>query len=176
MKYLAAEGYLPHAAPMVMLEQVIDVGEQSARCQVRVSKEGVLAPFLDEQGRLPSWFALELMAQTIGVWSGWHASQGGSAPRLGLLLGGRGLKCSLPTFPADSLLTISASMLLQDEKLASFECAITMNNLDNSDDQSLAQARLNTYQPDAEELQTLFQQKQFQEKTLKETLIQGSAT
>lgn len=171
MKYLAAECYLPHAAPMVMLEQVLEVEEHAARCQVRVSKEGVLAPFLDEQGRLPSWFALELMAQTIGVWSGWHASQGGSAPRLGMLLGGRGLKCSLPTFPADALLTVSASMLLQDERLASFECAISMNQQGNPESKPVAQARLNTYQPDAEELQTLFLKKPRQE-----TPLQGSAT
>lgn len=157
MTYLRAEHYLPHAAPMVLIEKVLDVGEQSACCQVNVSADSVLAPFLDVQGQLPAWYAIELMAQTVGVWSGWHAQASGGEARLGMLLGGRGLKCSMPAFPAGSVLTISVTMLLQDEKLASFECAITMGLCTNSPDEPVAQARLNTYQPEPQELTKLIQ-------------------
>lgn len=48
--YLTAEYYLPHASPMVLLERVLEVGEEHARCAVNVSANSVLAPFLDEQG------------------------------------------------------------------------------------------------------------------------------
>jgi predicted hotdog family 3-hydroxylacyl-ACP dehydratase len=159
--FLDAEHYLPHAAPMVLIEKVLAVSEQGASCQVRVSADGVLAPFLDAQGQLPAWFAMELMAQTVGVWNGWHAGQRGSAPRLGMLLGGRGLSCSLAAFPADALLTINVNMVLQDEKLASFECAITHEDSLQASDQGretiVAHARLNTYQPEPEELKKLTQ-------------------
>lgn len=159
MNYLAAEHYLPHAAPMVLLEEVLEVGENTACCRVRVSPEGVLAPFLDQLGQLPAWFAIELMAQTVGVWSGWHGEQNGNKPRVGMLLGGRAMKCTMATFPAGSLLTVNVTLLLQDEKLASFECEISMNTgLDNAHraaTQAVAQARLNTYRPETEELKTL---------------------
>ena len=159
--FLDAEHYLPHAAPMVLIEKVLAVSEQSACCQVHVSADGVLAPFLDAQGQLPAWFVMELMAQTVGVWNGWHAEQGGSAPRLGMLLGGRGLSCSLAAFPADALLTIRTDRVLQDEKLASFECVVSIDESSYANDEGrevmVAHARLNTYQPEAEELARLTQ-------------------
>lgn len=75
----SAEHYLPHQSPMVMLDDVHSVGEDGAECSVTLSKDGVLAPFLDAQGRLPNWFAIELMAQTIGVWRvAWLAWLGAS--------------------------------------------------------------------------------------------------
>jgi len=157
MNYLCAEHYLPHAAPMVLIEKVLNVGEQSACCQVTVNSDGVLAPFIDAQGILPAWYSIELMAQTVGVWCGWHSQQRGNEPRLGMLLGGRGLKCSVPAFPANGILTIDVSMLLQDEKLASFECVITLNTDDGTGGVSVAEARLNTYQPEPEELKKLMQ-------------------
>lgn len=75
--YLSPGEYLPHDAPMLLLEEVVRVGEDTAVCCVTVASGGVLAPFLDPQGNLPGWFALELMAQTVGVWSGWHRHQQG---------------------------------------------------------------------------------------------------
>ena len=155
--YLPAKDYLPHAAPMVLIEEVIDVGEKSAHCRVKVAKTGVLAPFLTPTGALPAWFAIELMAQTVGVWSGWHGKQQGGEPQLGMLLGGRGLKCAVAEFAAGSLLDIRVEMMLRDEKLANFECAITLADSEDGQHQEIAHARLNTYQPDADEIIKLSQ-------------------
>ena len=69
-RYLTPSEYLPHDAPMMLLEEVIDVTDSSTHCRVSVTHDSVLAPFIDAQGNLPGWFALELMAQTVGVWSG----------------------------------------------------------------------------------------------------------
>lgn len=154
--YLSADHYLPHVAPMVLIEEVIDVGENSAHCRVRVAQTGVLAPFLTPEGALPAWFAIELMAQTVGVWSGWHGKQQQQVPKLGMLLGGRGLKCSLAEFPSGGLLDIRVEMMLRDEKLANFECAITLT-VSESETKEVAHARLNTYQPDADEIIKLTQ-------------------
>ncbi|MEE4483271.1 hotdog family protein [Serratia ficaria] len=144
--YRNAEYYLPHAAPMVLLERVLAVGEEHAQCAVTVSADGVLAPFLDPQGALPGWFGIELMAQAIGVWSGWHGRQAAQPPRLGMLLGGRAIRCELPAFPPGSELRVSVQQLLKDEKLASFECEISIDNV------RVAHGRLNTYQPDQQEI------------------------
>lgn len=73
--YLSPGDYLPHDAPMLLLEEVVNVTDETATCRVTVSPHSVLAPFLDAEGNLPGWFALELMAQTVGVWSGWHRLQ-----------------------------------------------------------------------------------------------------
>lgn len=151
--FLTPAGYLPHAAPMVLLENVAAVTDSSAHCQVRVTADSVLAPFLDAQGNLPGWFALELMAQTVGVWSGWHRAQHGqSSIALGMVLGARELICAAGAMPGGATLDIQVNLLMQDERFGSFECTISV------DEESLATGRVNTFQPSPEELHSLFSQ------------------
>lgn len=151
--YLSPGEYLPHDAPMLLLDNVVSVREDAAVCRVTVTRDGILAPFLDPQGNLPGWFSLELMAQTVGVWSGWHRhQQGQGAISLGMVLGARELICAAGVLPAGRTLTITVKLLMQDERFGSFECAIT------ADLETLATGRVNTFQPSAEELHSLFQQ------------------
>lgn len=151
--YLPPGAYLPHDAPMLLLETVLSVTEEQAVCQVGVNRRGVLAPFLEANGNLPGWYALELMAQTVGVWSGWHRQQRGEAQiSLGMVLGARELKCAAGELAAESQLDITVTLLMQDERFGSFECAITAGG------ETLASGRVNTFQPSQEELTTLFQQ------------------
>ncbi|MBC8952616.1 hotdog family protein [Xenorhabdus sp. PB62.4] len=150
--YLPVDCYLPHEVPMVLLENVINVSSDHVHCQVTVSKEGVLSPFLNEEGHLPGWFAVEIMAQTIGVWSGWHRKERKEEDSaLGMLLGGRAVRCQAPVFTQGSVLDIQMNLLLQDEKVGSFEGSISCNGT------VLTTGRLNTYQPDKTELKQLFQ-------------------
>lgn len=150
--YKPAADYLPHETPMVLVEKVLSVGEERACCQVTVG-EGVLAPFLNAEGDLPAWFGIEIIAQTIGVWSGWHGrQQQDSKPSPGMLLGGRGYRCQSPVFPAGSVLDVTVTLLMRDEKIGSFDGLITING------ERFASGRLNTYQPDREELHQLMQQ------------------
>ncbi|WP_052282684.1 3-hydroxy-fatty acyl-ACP dehydratase [Kluyvera genomosp. 1] len=151
--YLSPGDYLPHDAPMMLLDEVVDVSEETACCRVTVAASGVLTPFLDAQGDLPGWFALELMAQTVGVWSGWHRHQRGETHiALGMVLSARDLRCDESRFPAGTTLTITTTRLMQDARFGSFECTIEAGS------HPLASGRINTFQPTTEELHTLFQQ------------------
>ncbi|MCT4704270.1 3-hydroxy-fatty acyl-ACP dehydratase [Enterobacteriaceae bacterium H20N1] len=149
--YLAPQRYLPHEAPMCLLDKVIEVTQETAHCQVKVSADGVLAPFLDRDGTLPGWFAIEIIAQTVGVWSGWHTMNAGEeSVGVGMLLGGRGLRCPEGGFPASTVLDCKVTLLMRDEKIGSFEGEILANN------RLMASGRVNTYQPDKNELEQLF--------------------
>lgn len=151
--YLSPADYLPHDAPMLLLEEVDDVTADAATCRVTLSANSVLAPFLNEQGHLPGWFALELIAQTVGVWSGWHRRQQGQASiALGMVLGARELVCAAGSLPGGKTLSITVRLLMQDERFGSFEGTVMAG------DEILASGRVNTFQPTAEELNTLFQQ------------------
>jgi len=153
MSYLFPTDYLPHDAPMLLLESVESVNTDSAACRVTVSPQGVLAPFLNSAGDLPGWYALELMAQTVGIWSGWHRQQKGQESiSLGMVLGARELVCAAGHFPASSELTVTATLLMEDERFSSFECAILANGA------TLATGRVNTFQPSQQELASLFKQ------------------
>lgn len=153
--YLSPSDYLPHDAPMLLLEHVINVTDGSATCCVMVSTNSPLAPFLDAGGNLPGWFAIELMAQTVGVWSGWHRyQQGQEAISLGMLLGARELTCATGILPAEKMLFINVNQLMNDDRFGSFECTIDI------DHKTQVTGRINTFQPTSEELNTLFQQGQ----------------
>lgn len=151
--YLTPGDYLPHDAPMLLLEEVISVTDDTATCRVTVSPDGVLAPFLDAQGNLPAWFALELMAQTVGVWSGWHrVLHQQESLALGMVLGARELVCAAGMLAGGLTLSITVTLLMQDARFGSFECIIEANG------ETLSSGRINTFQPTSEELNTLFQQ------------------
>ncbi|TPG55778.1 3-hydroxy-fatty acyl-ACP dehydratase [Ewingella americana] len=156
--YAPPAHYLPHNAPMVLLDEVISVGKESAHCSSRVSTTGALAPFLTAQGALPAWFSLELMAQTIGVWNGWHNAEQGDLPQLGMLLGCRGMRCAQPEFASGAQLDMHIQQILRDSKIASFECTLFIRNA--RDDGPVAHARLNTYQPDAQDILSITQGRQ----------------
>ena len=153
MSYLSPEAYLPHDAPMMLLESIENVTDDMAVCRVAIDRQSVLAPFLNADGDLPGWYALELMAQTVGVWSGWHRQQQGQTSlALGMVLGARELVCAAGSLPGGKTLSISVKLLMQDERFGSFEGTIMV------DDDVLASGRVNTFQPTTEELSTLFQQ------------------
>ena len=153
MSYLLPVEYLPHDAPMLLLDSVEQVTDECAVCRVTVDNKSVLAPFLNADDALPGWYALELMAQTVGVWSGWHRHQAGqSSISLGMVLGARELVCAAGQFAAGSELTITVKLLMQDERFGSFECVIAAG------EESLATGRVNTFQPTQEELTSLFNQ------------------
>nr|WP_318383451.1 3-hydroxy-fatty acyl-ACP dehydratase [uncultured Enterobacter sp.] len=151
--YLTPGDYLPHDAPMLLLEEVAEVSAEAAHCRVTVNGRGVLAPFIDAHGALPGWYALELMAQTVGVWSGWHRQQRGQQSiALGMVLGARELVCAAGVLPANVTLDVQVKLLMQDDRFGSFDCTVSANNT------LLASGRVNTFQPTTEELTSLFNQ------------------
>ena len=147
MSYPPIASLVPHAAPMLLLDRLGEATATTARCEVRVG--ATLALFLREDGALPGWVGIELMAQTVAAWSGYQGHQRQEEPQIGLLLGARKYQCHLARLPAGSLLTIDCEQLLQDGALASFQCYL------RCDGELVAEARLSTIQPDAEQLETL---------------------
>lgn len=153
MQYYPASDYLPHEAPMVMIDKVHLVDEEHCICSVQVNQDGILAPFLNNDKALPNFYTIELMAQTIGIWNGYHGMSKDKKPQLGMLLGGRAIKTTLTAFPHLSQLIIQANLVLSDAKLANFDCQI------NIDQQCVASGKLNVYEPDHTELQYLVGEK-----------------
>lgn len=150
MHYKPAKEYLPHDNPMVMIQNVHLVDEENCICSVTVDHQGILSPFLNNQRALPNYYAIELMAQTIGVWNGYHGRKTNRQTQIGMLLGGRAIKLSIGQFSLTSVLMIHAKLILRDNKLANFECEIKI------DDTCVASGRLNVYEPDQTELAELF--------------------
>ncbi len=131
---------------MVLIDHILQITDELAEATVEITKQGILAPFLNDQNQLPAWFMIEMMAQTIGVWRGQRA---GNDIKLGLLLGVRGFTSKYPSYPLASVLKITVQLLLQDVRLASFDCQLTIA------DEIVAQAKLTVYQPSDQEIKQL---------------------
>ena len=129
--YLSPQDYLFHRSPMLLLEQVVaitpeSVTPESVTCSVALNSPQ-LAPFLELQG-LPAYFGIELMAQTVGIWSGYQDKCAGrAAAQGGLILSVRAFEAQQPYIsgPQDVPLIITMQKLMQDRNYASFEGSIS---------------------------------------------------
>ena len=134
--YLSPQDYLFHRSPMLLIEQVIAIKPESVTCSVALNSSQ-LTPFLEPPG-LPAYFGIELMAQTVGIWSGYQDKCAGRAAAQG------GLILSVRAFPQDVPLIITMQKLMQDRNYASFEGSISQN------EHTVATGRLSLCQLDAE--------------------------
>ncbi|MCE4068859.1 hotdog family protein [Pseudomonas nitroreducens] len=129
---------LPHAGDMILIDEVLDFGEEDIRTRLTVRPGGL---FNETDGSLPAWVGVELMAQSIAAYAGCQARVRGEPVELGFLLGTRQYQCDVASFPAGSEIIIHAIRTLQDDNgMGVFEC-----HLDGPDIKALA--RLTVFRP-----------------------------
>lgn len=129
--------YLPHQPPMVLIDELIEAGENYAVSRLTVKPT---TPFVAQQG-LPAWAGIELMAQTVSLFAGVRGKRQGCPPKIGFLLGTRRYQSSCAFFPMHSELVISVKELYFGEtKLGVFECII-------QSEAGCVTANLNVYEP-----------------------------
>jgi predicted hotdog family 3-hydroxylacyl-ACP dehydratase len=117
------EQLLPHRAPMVLLDTVLDTGAEHAAGRLAIRAD---SPFFDaEQGGVPAWVGIEYMAQTIAIWLGSQQLSRGLPVKIGFLLGTRAYDTNVPLFPLGSVLTVHIEALYSEENaLGAFACRI----------------------------------------------------
>ena len=120
-KKQAAE-YLPHKPPMLFVKQLCEASEEHVLCETLL--DSAFEPFSPDQKEIPAAIFLEIMAQTVAVWAGWHAREEGRDIQPGLILGCRDFKSGRSFWPLGMRLSIRADKLMEDEGTASFEAEI----------------------------------------------------
>ncbi|MCG4452320.1 hotdog family protein [Pseudomonas sp. MMS21-TM103] len=129
---------LPHAGDMILLDEVLRFAEDDVETRLTVRPGGL---FNQDDGSLPAWVGIELMAQSVAAYAGCQARQIGVPVALGFLLGTRNFQCNVERFPAGSELHIQAQRSLQDDNgMGVFECHLRGPGIH-------AQARLNVFCP-----------------------------
>lgn len=133
---------LPHAGNMVLLSRVRSHDDATTVCEVEIDG---LALFRDDEGNVPAWVGLELMAQCIGVHGGLVSSaEGEEGPRIGLLLGSRRVSFQTPEYHRGQTVVVSAKHTWgRTTGLVVFDCTID----DAATGDRLAEARLNCFMP-----------------------------
>jgi len=129
---------LPQRGAMRLLGRVIAHGADGTRCAL---EPGAGALFREEDGRLPAWLALELMAQCAAVDGALRLRSAGAVgpPPAGLLLGSRRLDLGQPWLDAERGLEVRARRVSGRGRRFAFECALE----DGSGGEPLAAGRIN---------------------------------
>ncbi len=115
---------LPHAGPMVLLDEVLAVGNETVRAAATVRRDGL---FADPRGfGVPAWVGMEYLAQAIAAWSGFHERARGCPVHPGFLVGARSFHSSVGTIPYGVVLTVDAERLMEDgEGIGVFDGRVT---------------------------------------------------
>jgi predicted hotdog family 3-hydroxylacyl-ACP dehydratase len=132
---------LVHDTPMILIDQVEGYDDENIVSNINITEN---SPFSYE-GAVPSYIAVEYMAQTVACYSGVQARNSGNEIRIGFLLGTRKLKLYADEFHVGDNLLVKAQILYNDGEMAAFDCHILKKN------QIVAKAKLNVYQPENQE-------------------------
>jgi predicted hotdog family 3-hydroxylacyl-ACP dehydratase len=142
---------VPHEAPMILIDNLIHVDENSVHCQVFINAN---SPFFDEQtNTVGAWVGIEYMAQTISAWSGYQSLLKSEPSPIGFLLGSRRYTSHAPLFNQGDILDIYAETLLENEGMGVFSCSIKCA------DKELANGQLNVFVPNKEQLESMLKGK-----------------
>jgi predicted hotdog family 3-hydroxylacyl-ACP dehydratase len=134
------EDLLPHAGPMVLLDQVVGHNDASLTAAVTVRP----GRFFFVEGRgIPAHVAIEWMAQACGACVGAATLDKGRAVNIGLLLGTRNFAATVPWFSEDEELHVTVHQAYNDGEMGSFDCRVE-NSLTRA---TLATAQLMVYSP-----------------------------
>lgn len=135
--YPAIRDLLPHDAPMILLDEVVEVRDTGLTARVTITPQSL---FADEQG-VPAWVGLEYMGQAIAAYAGAQARRKGEPVRIGFLVSTRRYESGCAHFPLGAELTVAAEAVAESSQgLSVFECTLRGPGLD-------ASANLNVYQP-----------------------------
>jgi predicted hotdog family 3-hydroxylacyl-ACP dehydratase len=130
---------LPHAPPMVLLDEVLGWDQGQARVAVTIRPD---SPFFEPGQGVPAHVGIEYMAQACGAYAGLEGLSLGLPVRLGYLLGTRRFKTAVSWFQLGERLEISITEVFRDQSMGVFDCRIVCAG------REVAAAQLNVYQPE----------------------------
>ena len=143
--YSPAQNCLPHSAPMVLIDKVLNVNmkNQIVKTSVKIHDDKIF--FNKEINGISPLVGIEFMAQTIGCYAYYKA--GKTIPKIGFLLGTRQYENSLEKFENGKTYIITAREIYGDNELVSFECLIYNEGEDENPENYIAKATINAFQP-----------------------------
>ncbi len=116
----AIAAYVPHSGEMLLIDRVLSRDEESIVSEVDVTPR---LPGANDAG-VPAYIGIELMAQTVGAWSGLRRAMPDTPAPIGYLLGSRRYRATIAMFPLGSTLRIGATRVLETQGLGKFDCVI----------------------------------------------------
>lgn len=131
--------FVPHSAPMVLLDRIVDFTDNSLTAEVEVNPECRF--FTPAAAGIESWVSIEYMAQAIAALAGVRAHLAGEPVKLGFLLGTRKMDIASPLMQAGQSYQIYIEELyMADSGLGAFSCSVKQG------DTVISEAKLNVFE------------------------------
>lgn len=142
-RWPAIEDLLPHRPPMLLIDAVVTYTPQAITVAATPQAD---AWYVDADGNMPPWIAIELMAQAIAAHEAlWRHSQQ-QAPAPGVLLGTRRLDAQVSALPAGVTLGVHAEVVLRDAAgNGAYDCRVTRDTSPGGP--CLVEATVKVHQP-----------------------------
>ena len=124
-----------------MLHEVIDYGEKHLTAAVYPERPNV---FKSEDGSIPGYVGMELMAQAIAALVGLNAylaGERGECPRIGLLLGARSCRVNCGQLPKEGMLSVRVDEVMMQEPIGVFDASVSAGGA------ILVEGQIKTIQP-----------------------------
>jgi predicted hotdog family 3-hydroxylacyl-ACP dehydratase len=137
-RYPPLSELLPHAAPSILLDEVLDWSSEHIVARVTIGPGSAWR----QQAGVPAHVAIEYMAQACAAWVGLEAHRAGGRPRIGLLLGTREFVATRSWFCDGESLEVSARSVYRDKEMGVFDTRVTLGT------EELCRAQLTVVQPD----------------------------
>ncbi|MBS1197765.1 MAG: beta-hydroxyacyl-(acyl-carrier-protein) dehydratase FabA/FabZ [Proteobacteria bacterium] len=130
---------LPHRGTMLFIDTVSQYSSTAATCTYQPQAD---AWYANEEGNMPAWMGIEIMAQAIAAHVCMDSIARGEVPKMGALLGTRSYQSSVVAFVAGTPLSIEALLEFRDDNgLGAYECCI------EADGRKIANATLKVFEP-----------------------------
>lgn len=138
MTYKSVESYLPHSGEMVLIDEIIEVGADFIITKTIIKNHAIFCESMGESGEsksvadssesndsqnlaFPTYKAIELMAQSLGIFRA--LNEKGSGSKLGFLLGARRFEILRPFILREARTKVVVSM--QDSSgMGVYDCEI----------------------------------------------------
>lgn len=133
---------VPHAGPMMLLDSLVSVGDETLCAEVNITADTLFC----DGSAVGSWVGVEYMAQAVAAFAGYEAQSRGEPVKVGFLLGSRKYEVACPGFSIGSRLHVHVQRALQGENgLGAFSCRIV--DAHDDDGAVLANATITVFQP-----------------------------
>lgn len=138
MTYKSVESYLPHSGEMVLVDEIIEVGADFIITKTIIKNHAIFCESIESMGEsgesksvvdssesqslaFPTYKAIELMAQSLGIFRA--LNEKGSGSKLGFLLGARRFEILHPFIFSEARTKVVVSM--QDSSgMGVYDCEI----------------------------------------------------
>lgn len=115
-----------HSGSMLLVDRLQEIGPSHAVCSWSPPES---LPDLQDDHGIPSYLAIECMAQAVAVLAGARARLDGLPPPIGLLLGTRSFQAAVSYLESGANYRISCREIIRDAQgLASFDCSMETGN------------------------------------------------